>query len=164
MNTDDLKGKDNRGEKQSAIILKDANDWMQEGEKLPPFRRLLGDLWIDGEISILFASSGVGKTLFAVQVADNLTRGENTEGLINDHKEPIKVAYLDFELTLRQFSGRYVSDEHGSYKFNSGYFFRAEFNPDADLDKDFNSSLTISRISWILETGTLKFISLEGSP
>jgi hypothetical protein len=160
MNTEWIKVNENQGEKHSAIILKDANDWMQEAASLPPFKRLVGDLWIDGEISILFASSGVGKTIFAVQIADNLTRGESTQGLVNDYKEPLRVALLDFELSSRQFYHRYCSDEHGSYKFNTGYFFRAELNPEADLDKDFNT-MVLDEIEKLASIHGLRYFIID---
>jgi hypothetical protein len=81
-----------------------ASDWVAAED--PPARRLFGDLWREGELAILFADTGVGKSILAVQIADGLTRGLQFPPLENE-SEPQRVLYLDFELSGRQFAERY---------------------------------------------------------
>ncbi|MBK7186170.1 MAG: AAA family ATPase [Ignavibacteria bacterium] len=44
-------------------------------------RALLGPFWHSGELTILFADAGVGKSTLAVQIADCLSKGEGLFGL-----------------------------------------------------------------------------------
>ncbi len=72
---------------------------------------LLGDLWRTSEITILFADTGIGKTIFAVQVGESLARGLPVGPFALD-TGPQKVSYLDLELTREQFTERYCCPEH----------------------------------------------------
>lgn len=65
----------------------------------PPF-------WNEGEITVLFAESNVGKSIVAMQVARDIARGRSS---ISDFEaEPKEVVYFDFELSDKQFRDRYA--------------------------------------------------------
>jgi len=75
-----------------------------------PVRRLFSDLWLEGELSVLFADTGCGKSVLAMQIARALAGGERFEPFEMD-VEPQRVAYFDFELTDEQFEKRYSSPD-----------------------------------------------------
>ena len=66
--------------------IKTANQTILEASLLPTPRALWDSFWYEGELSCLFADSNVGKSIFAVQIADRIARTDN-------------VLYLDFELS-----------------------------------------------------------------
>ncbi|MEO5859060.1 MAG: AAA family ATPase [Pyrinomonadaceae bacterium] len=72
-------------------------------------RRLFGDFWLEGEITVLFGETGCGKSVLAMQIARALAGGERFEPFEMD-VEPGRVTYFDFELTDDQFAKRYTSD------------------------------------------------------
>gem|GEM_PF-4408342 len=80
-------------------------DAMEAARNLPPKKQLFKELWYEGEIGILFSEQGRGKTILAIQIADNLSKYE-------------KVCYLDYELSDQQIYTRY-SDRGGEYQFNT---------------------------------------------
>ncbi len=62
---------------------------------------LFGELWCEGEICILFADTNVGKSILATQIADDIGKGKNEEGL-KVEVEPQPITYFDFELSDKQ--------------------------------------------------------------
>lgn len=83
--------------------------WVEVGAAGEPMERLFGPFWTRGELAILFAPTGVGKSALATQIAENLARGLriapfDTDGVI---AEPRNVLYLDFELSTNQLGPRY---------------------------------------------------------
>jgi predicted ATP-dependent serine protease len=58
----------------------------------------------EGEISILFANTGEGKSTLAVQIACYIVQTDI-------------VAYVDWELSDKQFQGRYSENYKDGYKF-----------------------------------------------
>jgi hypothetical protein len=75
-------------------------------------RRLFSDLWFEGELCVLFADTGCGKSLLAMQIAWALAGGPRFEPLQTD-TEPCRVLYFDFELSQRQFQDRYSPHDAG---------------------------------------------------
>jgi len=69
-------------------------------------KRLFGDLWRTGELVLLFADTGLGKSALAVQIASSLAGGEPIDPF-EVEAEPQRVLYFDFELTDGQFAARY---------------------------------------------------------
>lgn len=114
------------------LIVKSANEWVQEAKKQPTPKMLCGELWFEGELCILFASTNIGKTILGVQIADSISRGEP----IGDFKFQAgkqKMAYFDCELTAKQFQRRYSNeDETDDYIFDDN-FKRIEINPNANI-------------------------------
>ncbi len=72
-------------------------------------RRLFGDFWLEGELSVLFAETGLGKSALAMQIGRSLAGGKRFDPLATDI-DPVRVAYFDFELTDDQFGLRYTAE------------------------------------------------------
>ena len=83
-----------------------ANDWIRIGSRQGKARHLFGDLWCENELTIMFADTGVGKSLLAMQIADSIVRGRRIEPFEMTAK-PQRVLLLDFEMTHRQLYDRY---------------------------------------------------------
>ena len=127
-----MENKDNiQQEKQGLFLAKSANQWIAESRLRPIPKRLFSELWYENEICILFADTGVGKSILAVQIADSLSRGEAIAGFQIEVSQCI-VLYLDFELTDKQFETRYSANYANHYTWNEN-FIRVEFNPDMEL-------------------------------
>lgn len=92
--------------------VRTANEAIENAKTSPKPKRLFGNFWIQGEVCFLFSSSGVGKTILAVQIAESLATGTPvTEEFELDLTEGRPVIYCDFELTDKQFEGRYADSE-----------------------------------------------------
>ena len=83
-------------------------------------RRLLGDLWLEGELSVLFSETGLGKSALAMQIGRALTGGKRFDPFETDI-DPIRCAYFDFELTDDQFRLRYTAERPDP--FDTGKLF-----------------------------------------
>ena len=105
-----------------------ANDWIKEAEGKPIPKMLFDSLWHEGELCILFADTNVGKSILAVQIADISSKGKS-EYLLNTSAPKQKVLYFDFELSEKQFQGRYSDNYRNPYQFDPN-FLRVEINPD----------------------------------
>jgi hypothetical protein len=102
------------------------SDWIEGSKERPVPKYLFGEFWLEGEVAILFADTGKGKSILAVQIAESLTRGTSIEPFKNT-AEPQQVLYLDFELTAKQFEMRYAEDrEDGEEDKLSNHY---EFSP-----------------------------------
>ena len=75
---------------------------------------LVGQFWYSGELTILFADAGVGKSTLAVQIADGLSRGAPLFGLTGPSR-PMRIHMLDFELSDRQVEARYKDPDTGTH-------------------------------------------------
>ena len=114
------------------LRTKTANDWMKQEFGKPAARPLFGSLWFENELCILFADTNMGKSVLAVQIGDCLTKCYSFEPFYNQAAETLKVLYVDFELSAKQFEARYVKNaQYDSYLFSPN-FYRSEFNPAAD--------------------------------
>lgn len=118
----------------SIFQVRQANEWIALSKKKPTPKFLFGEFWLEGELSILFADTGKGKSILAVQIAESIARGVPVAPL-KLTGQPQKVLYLDFELSDKQFELRYsqdISDEDdapsGHYEFSPN-FLRAEAGP-----------------------------------
>ncbi len=119
--------------KEEFLIIKSANEWIEEAKKKPIPKMIFGPFWYQEELSILFADTNQGKSLLAVQIIDSVTKGSSTLGLEME-LNPSKVIYFDLELTSKQFEMRYAQYDREKdllfdhYEF-SELFLRAEINP-----------------------------------
>jgi len=120
-----------KGNTNSLFLSKTANTWMQEAMKQPIPKKLFDVFWIEGEVCILFASSNVGKSILAVQIADSISRGIPIQGFDFDAGKQ-SVLYCDFELTSKQFQIRYSDENNNPYTWDSD-FKRVEINPSAEI-------------------------------
>jgi len=112
------------------LIAKPANQWIEEAKMRPIPKMLFSELWHEGEICILFASSGLGKSILAVQIGNSISSGEKISGFKNEAQRQT-VLYFDFELSDKQFEGRYSEEFKNHFVFDDR-FIRIELNPDAD--------------------------------
>lgn len=118
-------------EKTDLLLVKTAAQWMKQEYGKPMPRMLLGDLWMEGELCVLFADTNLGKSILAVQIGNNLAQGVCTGDLNNQLPPQTHVLYVDFEMGSKQFESRYYHPRWGSYPFGKT-FYRAEFNPAAN--------------------------------
>ncbi len=116
------------------FTVETGNRWMELGEREPEAKMLFGEFWHQGELCILFADTNAGKSVLAVQIANNIARAKQTGPFACDAK-PEKVLYIDFELTTTQFYQRYSHPE-GDHQFPNN-FFRAQFNPENGANGNF---------------------------
>ena len=120
---------------------------------------LFGEFWHEGEISILFSDSNLGKSILSVQIADSISKGQQIPGFrLEAKKQP--VLYFDFELSAKQFEVRYSIKNEAQKVFENHYSFddnfkRIEINPDAEIptESTFENYLNQSLEQSIIETG-----------
>jgi len=113
------------------FTVETGNRWMELGEREPEAKMLFGEFWHQKELCILFADTNAGKSVLAVQIANNIARARQT-GPFACTAKPEKVMYVDFELTTTQFYQRY-SGPKGDHEFPDN-FYRARFNPENATD------------------------------
>lgn len=122
------------------FAIRTANETLEEAASRPDPIDLWQGLWYQGEISCLFADSGNGKSIYAVQISTHIAATE-------------KVLYFDFELSDKQFQLRYTSDDGHLYKFPPN-LYRVEINPDdMDLTVDFEDAVITNIESTAATTG-----------
>ena len=103
--------------KRSLLKAEPINEGLERSYLQPDPRKLFGQFWWENELVICFASTNVGKTLLAMQIAESLATGTQ----VFDHKEnpclneakEMKVLYIDAELTYKQIENRYKNSETG---------------------------------------------------
>lgn len=86
------------------FVLQSANDALEEGKNQPEPRNLWKQIWFENEILCLFSDSNLGKSILAVQIAQDVAYTE-------------KVLYFDFELSVKQFQRRYTDDQGNLHRF-----------------------------------------------
>lgn len=72
---------------------------------VPAVRPLWPPFWYEGEISVLFAESNVGKSILAMQIARDIAAGDNSVADVDI--KPRQVLYIDYELSVAQYQSRY---------------------------------------------------------
>lgn len=98
------------------LTLKSANQTIEDASKRPDPEQLYLELWYEGEVCCLFADSNLGKSIFAVQMADEIAIKH-------------KVIYVDCELSDKQFQLRYCNPETNERHIFPDNLVRAEVNP-----------------------------------
>ena len=103
--------------KRSLLKAEPINIGLKKSYGKPNPRKLFGQLWWEKELVICFASTNVGKTLLAMQIAESLATGAQVfdhkdNPCLNETKE-MKVLYIDAELTYKQIENRYKKSEDG---------------------------------------------------
>ncbi|MCQ2176232.1 MAG: helicase, partial [Bacteroidales bacterium] len=59
------------------LTLRTANRTLQEAKMRPDPVDLYHELWYEGEVCCLFADSNLGKSIYAVQMADEIAQFQN---------------------------------------------------------------------------------------
>lgn len=139
--------------RQEMFLIKEANEWLDIASKLKVPRKLFGNFWSEGEVSILFASTGIGKSILSVQIADSISRGKSTLGLELE-LEKSAVLYFDFEINDLQFRIRNTNCQGEAFSFDKN-FKRLTFNSEYENLEDANSHKLILENfeSIVLQTG-----------
>ena len=122
---------DEANENKGLFTAKPANKWIEQAKNRPIPKMLFGQLWFENELCILFAESGAGKSILAVQIGNSISKGETIKGFALE-AEKQKVLYFDFELADKQFEWRYSDNYTNHYSFD-GNFIRAEINPNSEI-------------------------------
>ena len=93
---------------------KTAFQWMLEAAQQPDPVQLWMSLWYENEVACLFADTNMGKSIYAIQIAEAVALTGR------------KVAYFDFEMSAKQFQLRYTDPEtRQMYRFCDN-FLRVE--------------------------------------
>ena len=97
-------------------------------------KTLFGQLWWKNELVVVFATTNVGKTVLAMQIADALSKGDSVFDDLKNECGKLKVSYLDWELSAMQIINRYSDDNGDLYDFSEN-LTRIEKNYDFDYKK-----------------------------
>ena len=122
-----------RAPKRAGLLsIKTANDWVSDAINSPDPRMYFHDLIVQFENTVIFASSNVGKSILAIQIAEAIARTE-------------KILYVDLELSSKQFQMRYSDVTTGEIHIFPKNFSRAEIDPEliagADLEQEILDSI-----------------------
>ena len=90
-----------------------ANKCLDDARNQPEPVQLYYDILIENELTILVADTGVGKSIYAVQIAHEISKTK-------------KVLYFDLELSDKQFQKRYSENYENNFQFNDN-FYRVDF-------------------------------------
>jgi archaellum biogenesis ATPase FlaH len=143
----------------SLFTIERGNRWLDLARREPEAKQLLGELWHQDELCMLFADTNIGKSVLAVQIGESIARGQSV-GPFACKAEPERVAYFDFELTRRQFLMRY-SKGNEDYRFSDD-FYRAEFNFAEGLSPDVDENeLLIAAIEYKINRVNAKIVILD---
>lgn len=131
---------------QDFFRLRDFNRVMSDAEKEPEMLCLAGQLFRQGDLMMLFAQPGVGKTILSIQIANALARGEDVfpNELPNQSKgKPLSGIYFDFEMFDKELQNRYTNEHDSTDAFEwPENLKRADINPNFE---DFPEGADISR-------------------
>ena len=95
------------------------NEVVEDGMKAEKREFLYKNLWIEKELTVFFGAANVGKSMIAVQIAEEIAKKGKT------------VMYFDYELSEQQLSDRYeTEDGKGHYVFSENLL-----RPNLDVDK-----------------------------
>lgn len=154
---------------QTVLDLRSANDWLQRSDEPAAVRKLFGDFWLEGELAILFADTGKGKSILAVQIAESLASGRPIEPFEMDYKPSdtlgsdwpqTPILYLDFELSTDQFNRRYsIGTAKNRRGFKRRRFHRNFIRAELRTDEAIPPALRMENGKWkmqSMENGQLK--------
>lgn len=140
--------------KDTSLRVRSFNQVMKQASELPIPQMLFGKFWFEGELCILFSDSNAGKSILAIQIGNNISRGKSMVPFeMETQGQP--VLYCDFELSPKQLEARYTQDWDAHYQFDEN-FYRADLNPDAEVPEGFNDYeeyLNYSIEAAIMDTG-----------
>ena len=98
------------------FTIKSANRTITDAALRPNPRSLYLEFWYEGEVCCLFSDSNLGKSIYAVQMADQIAITR-------------RVLLVDCELTDKQFQMRYTDSDTGLIHIFPEGLFIAEINP-----------------------------------
>ena len=110
------------------FTVRTANRTIAEAAMRPNPRQLYQELWYEGEVCCLFSDSNLGKSIYAVQMADTIATLH-------------PVLLVDCELTDKQFQMRYTDIDTGVMHIFPELLYRAEINPNTLDVKDYETKI-----------------------
>ena len=110
------------------FTVRTANRTIAEAAMRPNPRQLYQELWYEGEVCCLFSDSNLGKSIYAVQMADTIATLR-------------PVLLVDCELTDKQFQMRYTDIDTGVMHIFPELLYRAEINPNTLDVKDYETKI-----------------------
>jgi hypothetical protein len=115
------------------------DDCVADDDEEPESRDLFGDFWAEDELSILFAGTGHGKSILAVQIADSLSRGVPIDPF--ELTVPAqKVLYFDFEMSRKNIRKRYSYREPETREITGRHCFsRNLIRANLSQDREFSA-------------------------
>lgn len=126
------------------LSVKPANDWIEDSLKTPDPKTFFHGLIVQYENTVIFASSNVGKSILAIQIAENIARTE-------------KILYLDLELSCKQFQMRYTDTATGEIHVFPQNFHRAEIDPELIMGSDLEQEI-LDSVEEAAKAGTKFFV------
>lgn len=145
----------------SYLRVRDANAVLLEAIGMPDMKQLAGTLLEQQGVTLMFAQPGVGKSIFAVQIADAVSRGRMVfdEGVLVNEAAPMRTGFFDFELLDKEFYKRYSNKEDALNTFTfADTFFRVDINPNFtdftegdDIEKHILSEIENAVLTFKLE-------------
>ncbi len=126
------------------LSIKSANAWIEDSMNTPDPKMYFHDLIVQYENTVIFASSNVGKSILAIQIAEDIARTE-------------KIMYVDLELSAKQFQMRYSDNDTGEIHVFPANFSRAEIDPELIVGADLEQEI-LDSIEEAAKQGTLFFV------
>lgn len=110
---------------QTVFVTRHGNEWTADAATRPNPRQLWRELWYECEVTCLFADTNVGKSILAIQIANEVAKTD-------------RILYFDFEMSDKQFQLRYTDDDGHIFQFNAG-FYRTEYSREASAITDIDA-------------------------
>lgn len=110
-------------DKYGILAAKSGNSWVEDCINMVAPMLFYFGLIVQYEITALFGPTGSGKTIFAMQMAEEIARF-------------FKILYIDLELSAKQFQMRFTDPETGLIHVFPDNFLRAEIDPDLITRED----------------------------
>jgi hypothetical protein len=144
--------------------FKDPNDVLMNSS-IVLGKPLLGELWQEFELAILFGPTNVGKSILAVEIADAIASGGSIlSGRLKSEIGSTTVLYVDFEMLDSQFKKRFIGREFSpnlrrlvlDNQFMNIKTFRKDAIPEIELMLDESKAkvLIIDNLSFIQADNT----------
>jgi hypothetical protein len=135
-------------EMSNSMPVRTANQRMADARNQPEIKMLLGPIWMTGELHLLFADTGLGKSAWSVQISDAVSKGKDVLMLKNENSI-MTVLHYDFELSDKQFWKRYVGVNNREYRFSNNLYLDSIDIPAlfAKADKNNYEELLFGRIT-----------------
>lgn len=108
--------------KSKLFVVETANESIRKAKKLDNPKRMVGNFWKEGELFVLFAFTGTGKTVFSYAIAKALSEGKDVLPILPNECSAKKVLYYDAELSLKQFENRFSEDYKNHVKFSDNLY------------------------------------------
>lgn len=145
----------------SFLVGKTMNQWIEEASKQSIPKMLLSEFWHETDVCILFSSTGLGKSIFAFQIGDSISKGIPIPGFKME-AEKQKVLYFDFELSSKQLEKRFSNNFKDHYKFDDNFIrVRPDIkNYKASANQNYETYLNTEIEGYIIKTG-IKIVILD---